>query len=202
MAVETPEQVTAIAAARTLVARRWAQQDDFVGAVLLRGREHNRLTAYSQWRIPAAGAPPEVPESWSLQATLKKAVDGAHTLDARTYSLAFTDGNVPRTEISLEETPIVHFGIFTFPLGNQDKLIELAREYGPKSLPTPGLMTINSHRSVDGLEVINLGTWRSFRDFEKLIEQPGFADGEVYWEGVSDFQPDFFDVVDVKTPVH
>ena len=79
-------------------------------------------------------------------------------------------------------------------------MLDLAQEYAPKSLQvTPGLISINFHRSFDGLRVTNLGTWSTFDNFNELIQQPGFSDDSLYWSGVADFQPDFFDVVFVQT---
>jgi hypothetical protein len=140
-------------------------------------------------------APATVPGAWSLEATLP-----AFTmLDSRTYAVEFTDSADPPTLLSLDQTPFAHFGIFSVAIENQDRLLDLARENAPRSLQvTPGLISINFHRSVDGNQVINLGTWNTFDHINTLLQQPGFSKDSLYWSGVADFQPDFFDVVFVK----
>ncbi len=78
-------------------------------------------------------------------------------------------------------------------------MLDLAWENAPKSLQvTPGLIAINFHRSVDRLQVINLGLWSTFDNFNVLTQQPGFREDSLYWDGTADFQPDFFDVVLVE----
>ncbi|WP_236795642.1 hypothetical protein [Amycolatopsis sp. GM8] len=53
------------------------------------------------------------------------------------------------------------------------------------SLATPGLRTINFHRSHDRERMINFGMWSSF------------ASNEKYRSGLATFQNDYFDLVDV-----
>lgn len=104
----------------------------------------------------------------------------------------------PPTRVSMKQTPHAHFGIFSVTRENQDRMLDLAHEYGPKSFVTPGLLAINFHRSIDELQVINLGVWTSFNDFNFLTQQPGFRDDDLYWKGVADFPFDFFDIVAVE----
>lgn len=194
--VSARRQPEAAGQASEHIAREWVENPEFVAAVLLQGRAHGGITSYSQWKGPGAGsAPAEVPGAWSISSALP-----AFTmLDSRTYKVEFTDSATPPSLLSLEGTPMAHFGIFGVTRENQDRLLDLARENAPRSLQvTGGLISINFHRSVDGLQVINLGTWTTFDHMYELLQQPGFREDSVYWGGVADFQPDFFDVVLVE----
>jgi hypothetical protein len=148
--------------------------------------------------MPTQGSPPTIPVgSRSLAAALAT----FKLLDSRTYTVEFTDqaaSVAAPTQVSMKHTPYAHFGIFSVTPENQDRMLDRAREYGPKSLTTPGLLAIDFHRSLDGLQVINLGLWTTFDDFNFLKQQPGFHDDNLYWEGVAEFQPGFFDVVAVE----
>lgn len=191
--VPAAQQPGAVERASSQIARVWKEAPDFVAAVLLRGREHGGIASYSQWRRPSDGyAPAAVPGAWSLEAALSEFV----MLDSRAYAVEFTDSADPPTLLSLDRTPFVHFGIFSMAPENQDRLLDLARENAPRSLQhAPGLISINFHRSVDGLRVINLGTWSTFDHVNSLLQQPGFSKDSIYWNGVADFHPGFFDVV-------
>ena len=210
--VSAGQQQEAVERATDHVTKEWKENSEFVAAVLLRGHEPSGLapskflqgigsggiSSYSQWRLPAdASAPVAVPEAWSLA----DALSAFKTLDSRTYAVEFTgwaDSKSSPTLLSLDQTPFAHFGIFSVTQENQGLMLDLAREHGPDSFGTPGLLSINFHRSVDGLEVINLGTWNSLEGLDALIQTPGFEDDSVYWEGIADFQPGFFDVVLVE----
>ena len=194
------EQVVAVDAARRHIDAVWRHDEDFAGSLLLRSRDHNRLTVYSQWRRRPNPVPAEPPPAWSIAAPARAAEPNTRVLDARTYHVEFTDGAHPPTTLSTGSTPFVHFGIFSVAAGQQDALLDLAREYAPASLVTPGIVAVNFHRSLDGRQVVNLGPWTSFDAFTKLFDISGFKDESVYWEGVAQFQPDYFDLVDV-TPM-
>lgn len=194
--VSATQQPEAIERATDHIAREWKKNSELVAAVLLRGRDHGGISSYSQWRQPADdSAPAAVVGAWSLAATLPMFT----MLDSRTYTVEFTDSAHAPTQLSRDQTPFAHFGIFGVGHENQDRLLDLARENAPRSLQVaPGLIAINFHRSVDGLQVINLGLWNTFDNFNVLTQQPGFSDDSLYWGGVADFQPDFFDVVLVE----
>ncbi len=103
------------------------------------------------------------------------------------------------TRASLEDTQQALFGIFTVTWENQDRLLDLARKFAPTSLDMPDIVAIHFHRSLDGLEVINLCVWTSIDHFAFLKQKLGFKDNSVYWQGVADLQFDFFDVVAVES---
>lgn len=193
------EQVAAVDAARRHIDAAWRHDEDFAGSLLLRSRDHNRLTVYSQWRRRPDSVPGEPPPAWSIAPHVHAVEPSTHVLDARTYRVEFTDGTHPPTTLSTSSTPFVHFGIFSVAAGKQDALLVLAREYAPAALVTPGIVAVNFHRSLDGQQVVNLGPWTSFDAFATLFEISGFKDQSVYWEGVARFQPDYFDLVGVTS---
>lgn len=196
--VPSDQQAEAVQKATDHIVQEWKGDSEFVGAILLRGRVRGGVSCYAQWKRPADGFSPAAPAaSRSLAATLPS----FKLLDSRTYTVEFTkqaESVAPPTWVSMKQTPHAHFGIFSVTRENQDRLLDLARENAPKSLTTPGLLAIDFHRSIDGLQVINLGVWTSFDDFNFLTQQPGFRDDDLYWKGVADFQFDFFDVVAVE----
>ena len=124
-------------------------------------------------------------------------------MDSRTYTLDFSasaDGVTLPSVVSMKETPCAHFGVFAVTRDSQNRLLDLARGYGPLSLVTPGLRAINFHRSLDGKRVINLGLWAHLDAWDDLQKQSGFSGENMYWEDtVDDFQPDLFDVVAVES---
>lgn len=196
--VPSDQQAETVQKAADHIAQQWKVDSKFVGAILLRSREHGGISCYAQWKRAADGS---APATLTASQSLAAALPNFKLLDSRTYTVEFTDqaeSVVPPTRILMKQTPHAHFGIFSVTRENQDRMLDLAREYSPKSFATPGLLAIDFHRSIDGLQVINLGIWITFDEFNSLVQQPGFRDGDLYWEGVADFQFDFFDVVDVQ----
>ena len=168
-----------------------------MAAVLLRSRSGSGLSCYAQWDRSPGEDEPGAPSR-----SLAPALPTHLVVDSRTYSVEFSAHPAfvaPPTLASMERTPFAHFGIFTVTRENQNRMVDRARANAPKALGTPGLMAINFHRSLDSLRVVNLGLWFSLDDFDASIQRPGFRDDDLYWEGVADFQPDFFDVVAITT---
>lgn len=211
-AVPASRQAEAAEAALRHIAETWKGDRAFVGAALLRGRAFagsapSGIACYAQWRRPAggggtpmdvtAGDPPDAP---GASQSLVQALPAFAMTDSRTYSVEFTAHAAavdPPTLVSAEQTPCAHFGVFRVARDRQNRMIDRARAHAPDSLSTPGLRTINFHRSLDGLQVVNLGTWVDFDGFASLLQRPGFRDDNLYWQGVADFEPAFFDVVAV-----
>lgn len=193
----TPEQIRALPGVVDQV-HGWRRDAGFRGAIVLASRDHNRVSVYSRFDAGTerAGRPaPRVLDTLVVQGI------PARTLDFRTYHLAWRDGNDTSTVVSLDQTSLVHFGLFTVLDGKADALLHKVEACAPASLLTPGLRTINFHRSRDGERLINLGTWSTFEHFQTLLGQPGFANNEKYWRGLATFQNDYFDVVAVVEDV-
>ena len=200
-------QGKAVELAENHIARAWKNEPDFVGAALLRCHNRGGLSCYAQWKRPSDGSSPNTPDAPIASQTLAVALEMFRTttyrrMDSRTYTLDFSksaDGVALPSVMSLAKTPGAHFGVFSVTLETQNHLLDLARGYGPKSLVTPGLTSINFHRSLDGKRVINLGLWANFDNWEDLNKLSDFKGDDMYWEhDVDDWQPDLFKVVAVE----
>ena len=196
--VPSDQQTESVQKAADHIAQEWKGDSGFIGAILLRSRDHGGVSCYAQWKRQGDSSAPSAP---SALRSLAAALPTIKLLDSRTYTVEFIDqaeSVAPPTQVSMRQTPHAHFGIFSVVRENQDRLLDLGREYAPKSLATPGLLAINFHRSIDELQVINLGVWTTFDDFNSLTQKSGFRDDNLYWEDVADFHFDFFDVVAVE----
>lgn len=197
--VPKDRQAEAVDTAHGHIKRIFALDPDSMGAVLLRSRISGGVSIYMQWKRPAAGAAPLAPPE---DQSLSPAMAAFPTLMSKTFSVKFSDfapSVAPPTRVSVEQTPAGHFGMFTLRPENQNRMVDLARAFGPKSLNTPGLLAINFHRSLDGERVINFGQWTYVEtDFNKLTPQPGFRRDDLYWDAVAKAEPDFFDIVAVE----
>jgi heme-degrading monooxygenase HmoA len=176
--------------------RSWRRDAGFRGAVVLSSRDHNRISVYTRFDVGTELVSRPAPR---VLDTVEAQDVPVRTLDWRTYDLMWRDGHEAPTTVSLSHTPLVHFGLFTVLDGQADALLEKIESSAPASLATPGLRTVNFHRSHDCERMVNFGTWSSFEQFQTLLSQPGFAAGEKYWSGLATFQNDYFDVVDVTT---
>jgi hypothetical protein len=185
----TEEQGHALPAAVDQV-RGWRRHQGFRGAAVLASRDHNRISVYSQFDS-GSGTAPGVLES------VRALGIQAGTLDRRPYDLMWRAGAETPTVISLRHSPVLHFGLFTVLDDQSDALLDRVEASAPASLVTPGLRTVNFHRSHDRQRLINVGTWSSFEDFHVLLDQPGFAAGQKYWEGLATFENDYFDLIEV-----
>lgn len=200
--VPKDDQDAAVEAACKHIAKTWKSASDFIGAVLLKSRISGNISVYAQWKRPTEekGAAPLAP---TAKQSLAAALKGYPTQVSKTFSVEFSALSPtfsPPMRVSVERTPAGHFGIFPLSVERQNRMVDLARANGPKSLGTPGLLAINFHRSLDGEHVINFGQWSYIEtDFNKLMQQPGFKPDDNYWEGVAEGEPDFFDIVAVET---
>jgi cytochrome b561 len=174
----------------------WRNDPAFVSALLLRGTTSG-LAVYAQWR---KGASETEPATVSPERTLLHRLH-LPLVDSRSYELAFTrqaSGMADPTCISCMSTPFIHFGVFAVTVENQPLMIELAEAKAPNSFGTPGLLAIDFHRSLDGRQVLNLGAWSTFQNFEALHDRPSFRPGEQYFRGVADmFKPEFYSLARV-----
>lgn len=184
----------------------WSEREEYRGALLFSHREEpnsifsgpgdvSGIAVYSRWQH--AGEPPvSVPEEWSVLSLLPD----ARVLGSRTYTLDFSESLALGSEgspVSKAVTPFAHMGIFTQFTAGQEPLLAAARQYSAESLSPEGVVAVNFVASVDEQEVINLGQWKSVEILAKLALQPRFAADDNYWDGLSDFEGMFFDLVAV-----
>ena len=182
------------------ISQTWINDPDFIGAALLRGRDHDGISCYAQWKRSGGNMTPDAPpasQSMSALSTFK-------LLESRTFSMDFTEhaqAEVEPTQISMEKTLFVHYGLFSVKPENQNRVVDLGRGNSTQSMGTPGLLSISWHRSLDGKMIVNLGTWSNFDGLEQLSHQEGFKldSDEVYWKGWADWKAELFDVVAVET---
>lgn len=166
-----------------------SRQPGFRGGVVLASRDHNRVSVYVRTdtsRIgsvePAAGV-------------VERAGVAHRTLDRRAFDLVWRDGHEKPAVVSPSHSPIVHFGLFAVLDDQADVLQQRIEAMAPLSLGTPGLISVNFHRSHDDQRFVNFGTWTTLADMAKLLDQPGFKDNAVYWAGLALFENDYSDVV-------
>lgn len=186
----------AVEAAKGHVARTWMSDPAFVGAAVFRGREKAGLSCYSQWHRDGGNTAPFAPPASRSLAALLSAF---RLQDSRTYSMDFTEtkeGGAASTEISLERSPLAHYGLFAVRPEDQNRVMDLGRGNSIQSMGTPGLLSINWHRSLDGGMIVNLGRWTGFEGLAELEKQEGFGigSGDVYWKGWADWSAELFDV--------
>ena len=194
--VPVEQQQAATVKAQSYIQENWQNEPNFVGVALLKSRDHGGLSSYSQWK--RTGSAPRVPDK---SQTLAAALPEFKLLDSKCFSLEFSaEAPIvsPPALISLAGSPKAHFGLFTTAVERQNEMVDRARANAPHSLDVPGLLAVNFHRSLDGERVVNLGLWTSFEAFSNLTKQKGFQNDDLYWEGVADFEYDFFDVVAVE----
>lgn len=201
-AVPAGSKDEAVAALERHLKTTWAQDPAFIGAAVLRGWDADIVSCYAQWwraeRQVSQGSPP--PER-SLAGHLPR----AERVESRVFSLDFIEHVDPATttmRISLPETPLTRYGLFSVTPETQNHAVDLGRANSGTALGTPGLLNINWHRSVDGHKIVNLGTWTTFDGMAELAQKEGFrlGTGEVYWEGHADWQGENYAVVSIVTP--
>lgn len=196
--VPSGQQAESVQKAVDYIAQEWKADSEFVGAILMRSRDHGGVSCYAQWKQAADGSAPTAP---AASQSLAAALPTFKLVDSRTYTVEFTtqaESMTSPTRMSMKQTPIAHFGIFDVTGKSQDIMLGRARENAPKSLGTPGLLAINFHRSIDGLQVLNLGAWSTLGGFKALLQRPGFKNQNEYFKNISEFTYDFLDVVAVE----
>ena len=209
VASEAKDEAIGLAAAQL---ERWRGDDAYVSGALLRTVDegpvaslarNGGVSAYVQWhgaRRPGGPEGATIPFAPAPDRSLRGTLGRFDLLDSRTYRVAFTRQTPPMdapSRLSREATPFAHFGLFDVAEGDQDRLLDLAREAAPGSFGTPGLLAIGFHRSLDGRRVVNLGAWSSLDGFAALLGRPGFGRGNEYFKDLARFEPDFFELAAV-----
>lgn len=97
--------------------------------------------------------------------------------------------------LKISQGGLIHLAEFRVKPENQQRLVELEREYVGVGLQNPGLLSANFHRSLDGVHTVNYGQWRNFGDFEELLKDPKYKPLSEYWQGLAENQFHLYEVV-------
>lgn len=198
--VDDSHKDDAVELAGRYIVATWRNEKAFIGAALLRGRNHPGISCYAQWqRLTDKISPDAPPPEWSLMAALP----GFAVTESRIFSTDFIENlaDPTGTILSFEEAPRLHYGLFSVKPENQNKVMDLGRGNSGKLLGMPGLASINWHRSIDGQMINNFGTWQHFDGLQLMGQQKGFRLGteDVYWHGWADWDNELFDLAAVIT---
>ena len=83
--------------------------------------------------------------------------------------------------------------------GQQDAVVELAKEHVGPAMSMPGLVSANFHRSLDGKRVINYGQWEDRDAIYQLTQRPGFGKEDGYWAGLAENEFHLYEVLVSET---
>jgi len=116
-----------------------------------------------------------------------------HLLDSHVYVVAIS---VPENAtLKIAKGGLIHLAEFKVKPENQQRLVELEREYVGIGLQHPDLMSANFHRSLDGTRTVNYGQWRSLDNFEELLKDPKYKPLSEYWQGLAENEFHLYEVV-------
>ena len=121
-----------------------------------------------------------------------------HLLDSHVYEVAIS---VPEdATLKIAEGGLIHLAEFKVKPENQQRLVELEREYVGIGLQHPDLMSANFHRLLDGTRTVNYGQWRSLDNFEQLLKDPKYESVREYWQGLAENEFHLYEVVFTEPP--
>ena len=166
------------------------QQPGFVSSSIHKSIDGVRVMNYAQWQsLEDFKAFANNPEMRSLTAKLSK----FNMLDSHVFEVAISQPEDATLKIT--KGGLIHLAEFRVKPENQQRLVELEREYVGIGLENTGLMSANFHRSLDGTRTMNYGQWRSFADFEELLKDPKYKPLSEYWQGLADNEFHLYEVV-------
>ncbi len=85
------------------------------------------------------------------------------------------------------------------PPGNQNEVLELMKERARFMATQPGFVSVNLHRSKDGMHVVNYVQWSSAEKLAAAHHSPEFRKRwPRFGELISDVEPCLYDVVHVE----
>lgn len=75
--------------------------------------------------------------------------------------------------ISKENEIVTVINVFTVEPQNQQRLVEMLIEGARKTIRhAPGFVSVNIHRSLDGVRAVNYAQWRAKADVEAIMKNP------------------------------
>lgn len=97
--------------------------------------------------------------------------------------------------LKISKGGLIHLAEFRVKPENQQRLVELEREYVEIAMDNPDLISANFHRSLDGMRTVNYGQWRSLDNFGALLKEPKYAPLSEYWRGLAENEFHLYEVV-------
>lgn len=165
-------------------------QPGFVSSSIHKSLDGVRVMNYAQWKSQEDyKAFVNNSEVQSLGAKLSK----FHMLDSHVFEVVVSQPEDATLKIS--KGGLIHLAEFRVKPENQQRLVELEREYVGIGLQHPDLISANFHRSLDGIRTMNYGQWRSLDNFDELTKEPKYAPLNEYWRGLAENEFHLYEVV-------
>jgi quinol monooxygenase YgiN len=165
-------------------------QPGFVSSSIHKSLDGVRVMNYAQWKSL------EDYEAFinnsEVQAHGKK-LSNFHLLESHIYEVVVSQPE--NALLKITQGGLIHLAEFRVKPENQMRLVELEREYVWIGLQNPGLISANFHRSLDGVHNVNYGQWRSFTDFEELLQDPKYSPLNEYWRELAENEFHLYEVV-------
>ncbi len=165
-------------------------QPGFVSASIHKSLDGVRVMNYAQWQTQA-DYQAFIQNSQVQSQGAKLAEFQIH--ESHVYEMAVSKPD--NASLQIVKGGLIHLAEFRVKPENQQRLVELEREYVGVGLQNPGLLSANFHRSLDGVHTVNYGQWRSFADFEELLKDPKYAPLNQYWQGLAENEFHLYEVV-------
>lgn len=189
-AVEPERQQELIDAIAEFLETAVKQQPGFVSSSIHKSLDGVRVMNYAQWQSQEDYK--AFINNSSVQSQGAKLAN-FHLLDSHIYEVAVS---VPAdATLKITKGGLIHLAEFDVKPENQQRLVELEREYVGIGLQHPDLMSANFHRSLDGTRTTNYGQWRSLDNFELLLKEPKFKPLSEYWQGFAENAFHLYEVV-------
>lgn len=189
-AVEPEQQQELINAIAEFLETAVKYQSGFVSSSIHKSLDGVRVMNYAQWQSQEDYQ--AFINNSEVQSQGAK-LSNFHLLDSHVYEVVIS---VPDdATLKIAKGGLIHLAEFKVQLENQQRLVELEREYVGIGLQHPDLISANFHRSLDGTRTVNYGQWRSLDNFEELLKDPKYKPLSEYWQGLAENQFHLYKVV-------
>lgn len=189
-AVEPERQQELIDAIAEFLETAVKHQPGFVSSSIHKSLDGVRVMNYAQWQSQEDYQ--AFINNSDVQSQGAK-LSNFHLLDSHVYEVAIS---VPENAtLKIANGGLIHLAEFKVEPENQQRLVELEREYVGIGLQHPDLMSANFHRSLDGTRTVNYGQWRSLDNFEELLKDPKYKPLSEYWQGLAENAFHLYEVV-------
>ena len=189
-AIEPEQQQELIDAIAEFLETAVKHQPGFVSSSIHKSLDGVRVMNYAQWQSQEEYK--AFINNSSVQSQGAK-LSNFHLLDSHVYEVAVS---VPENAtLKITKGGLIHLAEFKVMPENQQRLVELEREYVGIGLQHPDLMSANFHRSLDGTRTTNYGQWRSLDNFEELLKDSKYKPLSEYWQGLAENEFHLYEVV-------